>query len=91
VLPVLHAAEDDPSEKEDPALLLDAKVDTFFFISLLLQAGQTTPSTTVALRTSSSNWLPHSLHTNSNNGMFSPQLVSLDGQPKSRALCPAIN
>jgi len=73
VLPVLHAADEDPSENEDPPpLTLDAKVDTFFLISALLQAGQTTPSITLALRTSSSNWLPQSLQTNSNNGICSP-------------------
>lgn len=74
VLPVLQAAEEDPSEKDDPPpLILEAKVDTFFLISVLEQVGQATPSMTLALRTSSSNWLPHWLQTNSNNGIRSPQ------------------
>lgn len=49
--------------------LLEAKVEIFFFTSLLPQLGQTTVSTALELRTSSSNGLPHSLHTNSNIGM----------------------
>ena len=74
VLPVLQAAEDDPKEKDaPPPLTLEAKVETFFLTSVLRQVGQITPSITLALRTSSSNWFPHLLQTNSNNGILAPQ------------------
>jgi hypothetical protein len=69
VLPVLQEAVDEPRENVAPPELLEAKVETFFFTSTLWQAGQTTPTTTLELRTSSSNCLPHWLQTNSNNGI----------------------
>jgi hypothetical protein len=76
VLPVLQAAALDPKDRDaPPPLTLEAKVETFFFTSVLRQVGQTTPSITLELRTSSSNWLPHWLHTNSNKGIDSPVSV----------------
>lgn len=49
--------------------ILEAKVEIFFFTSVLPQVGQITPSTALELRTSSSNGLPHLLQINSNIGM----------------------
>jgi hypothetical protein len=54
-----------------PPLTLEANTEICFFTCLLPQAGHVTPETAVALRTSSSNGLPHSLHTNSNRGIVS--------------------
>jgi len=54
---------------ELPPEIFEANVEIFFFTSVLPQVGQITPSTALELRTSSSNGLPHSLHTNSNIGM----------------------
>jgi hypothetical protein len=73
VPPVLQAAAlaavEAPYENDDPPETLAAKVEILFLTCALWQAGQTTPSIPLALRTSSSNWLPHWLHTNSNKGM----------------------
>jgi hypothetical protein len=71
VLPVLHAADEllDDKEKELPPLILEAKVDTFLRTCRLLQLGHNIPSTSLALRTSSSKFFPQSAHTNSKIGM----------------------
>jgi len=59
-----------PSEKVLlPPTTLEAKVETFFLIFGLWQAGQTTSLAALALRTSSSNGFPHSVQTNSKMGM----------------------
>lgn len=65
VLPGLHADAPALSEKELFPLDVDAKSDIFFLISGLWQEGQIISFTALALRTSSSNGLPHSVHTNS--------------------------
>ena len=65
VLPVLHAEAPALSEKELPLLDVDAKSEIFFFTWGLWQEGQIISFAALALRTSSSNGLPHSVHTNS--------------------------
>jgi len=77
---VLQAAADElPNERELPAEAFEAKVDIFFEILLLPQAGHFTSPMAPKLRTSSSNGRSHSLHTNSNNGMnFSSRMGMTD-------------
>jgi hypothetical protein len=70
VLVVQEAAELAPNESEPAPVPFEAKVDIFFEIFWLPQAGHFTPSTALALRTSSSNGFLQSVHTNSNNGMY---------------------
>jgi len=61
------------NENELPPAIFEAKVEIFLVTFWLLQAGQTTSLTTLALRTNSSNGQPHSVHTNSKIGIvFSP-------------------
>jgi len=79
VLVLQEAAELPPNESKPAPEPFEAKVDSFFEISWLPQAGHFTPSTALALRTSSSNGRSHSLHTNSNNGMnFSSRMGMTD-------------
>ncbi len=70
VLVLQEAAELAPNENEAAPEPFEAKVDIFFDIFWLPQAGHLTPSAALVLRTSSSNGLLQSLHTNSNNGMY---------------------
>jgi hypothetical protein len=58
------------NENELPPETLEAKVEIFFFTLALRQAGQTTSSIELLLRTSSSNDLLQSAHTNSKMGMI---------------------
>jgi hypothetical protein len=75
---VLHeAAELAPNESEPAPEPFEAKVDIFLAIFWLPQAGQLTPSTALALRTSTSNGLLQSVHTNSNNGMYFSSRVGM--------------
>jgi hypothetical protein len=70
VLPVLQeGAALLKVDRPDPPLTFEANTEICFFTCWLPQAGQVTSETALALRTSSSNGLPHWLHTNSNNGM----------------------
>jgi hypothetical protein len=60
VPPGAQDAAEEPNEKDDPPPeTLEAKVDIFLVTSSLWQDGQITPSIMLALRTNSSNWLPH--------------------------------
>jgi hypothetical protein len=70
VLPVLHAPDEAalPSEIELP-LSREAKVEIFLRTCGLPHSGQTTSSTALLLRTSSSNDSEHSLHSNSKIGI----------------------
>jgi hypothetical protein len=71
VLPVLHeAAELAPKEKEVPPDTLEAKVEIFFFTSVLPQVGHFTPSMPLEPSTSSSKSSWHFVHTNSYNGIL---------------------
>jgi hypothetical protein len=75
---VLHeAAELAPYESEPAPEVFEAKVEIFFEIFWLPQVGQITPSIALALRTSSSNDLLQSVHTNSNNGMYFSSRVKM--------------
>lgn len=69
-LPLPHAAADELLEKELvwPATF-EANVEIFFLTCTLPHAGQVTPSIALALRMSSSNGWPHSLHWNSKIGI----------------------
>jgi hypothetical protein len=69
VLPVLQEAEEELKEERLPPLTLEANRETFFLTCLLPHEGQITSSMVPALRTSSSNGLPHPLHTNSKIGI----------------------
>jgi hypothetical protein len=69
VLPVLQEDAAAPREKEFPPEILEAKEEIFFLICGLPQAGQFTSWIALALRSSSSNGSPQSVHTNSNIGM----------------------
>jgi hypothetical protein len=69
VLVLQEAAELAPNESIPAPEPFEAKVDIFFEISWLPQAGHFTLSIALALRTSSSNGWLQSVHTNSNNGM----------------------
>jgi len=77
VLPVLHAAALEAALK--PLLLLpvilEANFEIFLFTFGLPQAGQLTPSISLALRTSSSKGWPHWVHTNSNKGIASSRKI----------------
>jgi hypothetical protein len=57
------------NDSPPPPEALEAKVEIFFFTSELPQEGQITWSTTLALRTSSSKGLWHTLQVNSNKGI----------------------
>jgi hypothetical protein len=70
VLVLQEAAELAPNESKPAPVPFEAKVDIFLAIFWPPQAGHFTPSTALALRTSSSNGLLQSVHTNSNNGMY---------------------
>jgi hypothetical protein len=76
VLPVEHEAAD-PALKENELLpaILEAKVDIFFLTSELPHAGQATPSTVLALRTSSSKSRSQVLQTNSKSGMVHSSML----------------
>jgi hypothetical protein len=69
VLPVEQLAADEPSEKELPPEILEAKVEIFFLTWALPHFGHTTPSIKVELRTSSSNDFSHCSQTNSKIGI----------------------
>jgi hypothetical protein len=73
---VLHAPDEAalPSEIELP-LSRDAKLEIFLRTCGLPHSGQTTSSTALLLRTSSSNDSEHSLHSNSKMGMVSPKIT----------------
>lgn len=70
VLPVSHAGAPALSEKGPPLLDMDEKSEIFFLTSGLWQEGQIISFTTLALRTSSSNGLSHSVHSNSKIGII---------------------
>jgi hypothetical protein len=77
-LPVLHeGAELVPNEKEPTPACFEANVDIFFFTWLPPQAGQTTSSILLRLRTRSSKDSSHSVQTNSKIGMVTPGLKDL--------------
>jgi hypothetical protein len=66
------------NENELPPDTLEAKVEIFFLMLGLWQAGQTTSLVALALRTNSSNGFPHSAQTNSKIGiMFLLQMINL--------------
>ena len=70
-LPVLQEVDElAPNENELPPFTFDANVDIFFFTCSLPQAGQTTSSILLRLKTSSSKDWPHLLQANSKIGMF---------------------
>jgi hypothetical protein len=69
VLPVEQLEAEEPIEKELPPEILDAKVEIFFFTCALPHFGQTTPSTELKLRTSSSKGFSHCSQTNSKIGI----------------------
>jgi len=70
-LPVLHeAAELAPNEKEVPPATLEAKVEIFFFTSVLPQVGHFTPLILLEPSTSSSKSSWHVVHTNSYSGIL---------------------
>jgi hypothetical protein len=77
VLVLQEAAELPPNESEPAPVPFEAKVDIFFEIFWLPQVGHFTPTTALALRTSSSNGLLQSAHTNSNNGMYFSSRVGM--------------
>jgi hypothetical protein len=78
------------NENELPPDTLEAKVEIFFLMLELWQAGQTTSLVALALRTNSSNGFPHSAQTNSKIGITFLLLISdlaiqlLDAQQMKR-------
>ncbi len=78
------------NENELPPDTLEAKVEIFFLMLGLWQAGQTTSLVALALRTNSSNGFPHSAQTNSKIGITFLLLMSnlaiqmLDAQQEKR-------
>jgi hypothetical protein len=77
VLPVLHELALALSENDAPALILEAKVDIFFFTFGLPHLGQLTSLIALLLRTNSSKGRPHSSQTNSKIGILSPGVCCL--------------
>jgi hypothetical protein len=64
-----EAAELAPNEIPPEPEIREANLDIFFFTSEPPQAGQTTSSVALALRTNSSKSISHVSHTNSNKGI----------------------
>jgi hypothetical protein len=70
VLPVEQLGADELMVNELPPEIFEAKVDIFLLIWVLPHLGQTTPSTELELRTSSSKGLSHCSQVNSNIGIY---------------------
>ena len=71
MLPVLQEADElVPNEIPEEPETREANLDIFFFTCEPPQAGQTTSSVALALRTNSSKSLSHDVQTNSNKGIL---------------------
>lgn len=77
VLQEAAGADNEKDWLEAPPAGFEANRDIFFLTLSLWHSGHVTPSIALALRTSSSNNLPHTLHSNSNIGILTSEHCSV--------------